>query len=170
MRKLCRFKVMRTILLILPLLFGVALGDGIRMTKDHRFASKRETCHTLMLTVEQIAELEGKRKGEKPIYAKMKLTKEQAAFVKEKTGKEIVTVLVFEQGWQDCSCCAENIASRYKPDRVEITSRFLVNEAELRRREAKWNAMEKEKLEKKKAAEAALEAKKAELKAEREGP
>lgn len=147
---------MKAILLMLGLMVGAVAADGIRMTEDFHFVSKREGCYTMKLTVAQIAGLEGKREGDKKLYAKMKLTNEQVALVKAKSGKKVTEVLVFEKGWNDCGCCAQNIASRFAPDQIEVSNSYLVDEDEMRRWEEKRQAAI-EAAEKRKAAAENLE-------------
>lgn len=119
---------MRTLFvaLVTILLSGIASADGIGMTKDNRFSFKRETCYTLALTKAQVAELDRTMKEAKQWDVhEIALTKKQTRFLKKKTGKTVTRLNVFENGWHDCSCGAQNIASRFAPDQVEVSNVYL---------------------------------------------
>lgn len=112
------------------ILAGHAQADGIRMTADHHFLSG--TRCSIVLSAAQIAQLESQRTEDYPLHAaKVDLTADQTHTIQKRTGRTITELDVFEDGWNDCSCGAYNIASRYKPDRLEVTSDHLTDTAVL---------------------------------------
>ena len=106
--------------------FSHVSADGIEMTRDYHFTSG--TRISLSLSPAQIAQLEEQRKGVQRLYtARVSLTPDQTTLVHSKTGRTITELNVFELGWSDCSCCAWSIASRYAPDKIEVSSDHLTD-------------------------------------------
>ncbi|MFC7339679.1 hypothetical protein ACFQY0_21015 [Haloferula chungangensis] len=123
---------------LVPVLLAVimtavsALADGIEMTGGFRFVSG--TRLQIRLTAQQIETLEHQRKGEERLYtATLNLNESQSKQVHEKTGKVVTSVKVFERAWSDCGCapCAANIASRFDPNMIEVTSDHLYDTAQV---------------------------------------
>jgi len=111
--------------------FSSAFADGIGMTDDFHF--KGGTNYTLTLTKSQVASLEAVRvDGELPFPTKLKLTKKQVKRLKRSTGKKVFELNVFEGSYRCCSCCAQNIASRFTPKKLEVSGDCLVDVANLR--------------------------------------
>ena len=120
-------------LIIIVLQSGRVFADGGPvLTKDFHFISGKRA--TLMLSANQIAELESQRKGKAVLgSAKLTLTEKQTQDVYAKTNRTVTELKVFEGVWTGCGCCAKSSASRYKPDRVEVSSDYLMDTAELKR-------------------------------------
>ena len=122
--------------------FSKAYADGIPMNKDNRFTTGDR--YVLNLTADQIKNLESQRNGENRLYGvKLDLTECQVAFLKEKTNMKVTELSVFEGLWSDCGCCAWSIASRFKPDRVEVSTDHLMETADTKKmlkqmRPKKW--------------------------------
>lgn len=110
-----------------------AVADGIEMTRDYHFTSG--TRLTIRLSDAQISQLEAQRKGEARLYlAVVTLTPDQTQWIHSRTGRTVTELNVFEQAWSDCGCCAWSIASRFAPDRLEVTSEHLTDTVVLQAR------------------------------------
>ncbi|MEP4079004.1 hypothetical protein [Haloferula sp.] len=107
------------------------LADGIAMTDDFHFKGKGNI--TIDLTESQIDQLEAARvKGELPFPTKLKLTQKQTEQIESATKKRVLEVNAFEGAYRCCSCCAQNIASRFLPGKLELSAAYLVDITNLR--------------------------------------
>lgn len=110
------------------------LADGISMTSDYHFTTGKR--YVLDLSNAQIVSIEKQRKGNRRLFdASLDLSPSQILFLKSKTGKTVSELKVFEKGWNDCGCFAWSIASRFSPSKIEVSTDYLVETAELKLRE-----------------------------------
>lgn len=118
------------------------LADGIPMTDDFHF--KGGTNYTLTLTKAQIDYLESARiDGKLPFPTRLKLTKKQSKTLRKLTNKRVLELNVFEGKYDCCSCCAQNIASRFVPDKLEVSGDLLADLPNLNRNIYDWDTGEK---------------------------
>jgi hypothetical protein len=107
------------------------MADGVRITDDFHF--EHGDRHVIKLTKAQIKALEAARvDGKLPFTTKLKLTDAQQKTLEKSTKKRILEVEVFEGKYTCCGCCAQNIASRFKPDKLELSSSYMVDLVNLR--------------------------------------
>ena len=112
--------------LILSLLCVAAFADGIQLTRDGHFTTGHRL--SLRLTSSQRHQLEQQRKERGSLHdAKLSLLSYQTDYIYQLTSKTVTELNVFEGGYGDCSCCAHNVASRFSPSRVEITTSYLMD-------------------------------------------
>lgn len=111
------------------------------MTDDFRF--KFGERFTLELAKSQVDALEDARvDGELPFPTRLKLTSAQSGQLAKLTNKRVLELKVFEGKYRCCACCAQNIASRFAPDKLEVSGDFLADLANLNRKIYDWDTGE----------------------------
>lgn len=116
----------RVFCVLLAFMLGTTLlrADGVELTPEHRFTEGVRT--TLSLTSAQMATLNASRASPGRLqHMKLLLTTEQTRRLQAVYGFTVTELMVFEGPYGDCSCCAWNIATRYTPERIEVSSHYL---------------------------------------------